>query len=126
MSNKISHTVPLARVNEAAEHGAKPVCLGKAPKPKGYPIFVHSATPGRGGAYDSNPGNPLNAGPPIGKRLTPPMPSPGMRSRTNEDTLKASLADMGKLILDEAGDNSALDDRRALGIGTLPTAVTEE
>jgi len=125
MSTKtpLSHTVPIARGVEAAEHGTKPHCLGKPPRPKGYPIYFHDGTAGRG--YDSNPGNPLNAGPPIGKRLAPPMLSPGMRSRTNEDQFRATLADLGKLVLDEAGNNSAGDDRRALGIGSLPTAVRE-
>jgi hypothetical protein len=96
----IHHTPGAARILEAAEHGAKPVCIGKAPKPKGYAIYLHSGTPGQN--YDSNPANPLNSGPPIGKRLAPVMPSTGMRSRTNEGTLKPSLADESTRILNDA------------------------
>jgi hypothetical protein len=130
--------VPLARGMEATEHGKQPACLNKPPKAKGYPVHIHdgmrstnartgtSEWGGHGASYDGAPGNPLNAGPPRGKRLSPPMPSPGMRSRTNEGKALRSLADLGKLILDEAANNSAPDDRRALGIGTLPTAVNEE
>jgi len=122
-SNKINHTPAPSHVLDAAAHGAKPVCLGKAPKPKGYPIFIHSGTPGL--AYDSNPANPLNAGPPVGKRLTPPMPSPGMRSRTNEDIVKPSLADESARILNEASNAKGSDFHDRARFGALPTKVNE-
>lgn len=111
----IHHTPGLARELEAAEHGAKPVCLGKAPKPKGYPIHIHSGTPGQN--YDSNPANPLNSGPPRGKVLTPVQPSPGMRSRTNEGAVKPSLAEDSACILNEASNAKGSDfhDRARFG-----------
>jgi hypothetical protein len=131
--------VPLARGMEAAEHGTKPHCLGKPPVAKGYPVQIHdgmrSTNPktgtlewgGHGASYDTNPANPLNSGPPRGKRLTPVMASPGMKDQSAtpfaDDVSRAANA---KAILDEAGNNSAGDDRRALGIGTLPPVVTEE
>jgi hypothetical protein len=124
---------------EAVEHGTKPHCLGKAPKPKGYPIQIHdgmrstnartgtSEWGGHGASYDSNPANPLNAGPPRGKRLTPVMASPGMKDQSAtpfaDDVSRAATA---KAILDEAGDAADRATRQALGIGTLPTKVTEE
>jgi len=117
------HTPAPARELEAEQHGAKPVCLGKAPKPKGYPILIHGGTPGL--AYDSNPANPLNAGPPIGKRLTPPMPSPGMRSRTNEGTLKPSLAADSARILNEASNAKGSDAHDRARFGSLPNKVNE-
>jgi hypothetical protein len=111
----IHHTPGAARELEAAEHGAKPVCLGKVPKSKGYPIQIHSGTPGQN--YDSNPANPLNSGPPISKRLTPVMPTPGMRSRTNENTVKPSLADESTRILNDASGARGSDfhDRTRFG-----------
>ena len=70
MKTPLNHTVPPARGMEAAEHGAKPVCLGKAPKPKGYPIQIHSGMRstnrntgtsewgGHGASYDANSSQP--------------------------------------------------------------------
>lgn len=137
MSTK-SITVPLARRMEAADHGTKPHCLGKPPKPKGYPVHIHDGMRstnartgtlewgGHGASYDANPANPLNAGPPRGKKLAPVMASPGMKDQSAtpfaDDISRAAQA---KAVLDEAANNSAGDDRRALGIGALP-AVTEE
>lgn len=75
--------------------------------------------------YDADGPNPLS-GPPRGKRLSPVAISPGMRSRTNEDQPLIPAADLAKAVMDEAADNSAPDDRRALGIGTLADHVTED
>ena len=120
MSTK-SITVPLARGTEATEHGTKPHCLNKAPKPKGYVVHIkdsmRSTNPntgtsewgGYGASYDANPANPLNAGPPRGKVLSPVQPSPTMRSRTNEDQLKPSLADESARILNEASNAKGSD-----------------
>jgi hypothetical protein len=82
---------------------------------------------GDAASYDANPANPCNAGPPRGKRLTPPMPSPGMRSRTTGPHSQLDLATLGKCILDQAYAASAPDDRAAhgYGVGALPS-VTEE
>ena len=130
--------VPLARGMEAADHGTKPHCLGKPPKPKGYPIQIHdgmrstnartgtSEWGGHGASYDANPANPLNAGPPQGKRRVPPMPSPGMRSRTNEGTVKPSMADESARILNEAAAAPGSDAGDRARFGTLPSAVTED
>jgi len=94
--------------------------------------------------YDSNPGDDPLAGPPCGKRLTPVRPSPGMRSRVNDvlasdtpgaahkaamlnrDAFTKGMTDLSKAVLDQAGDAGDFQDRRALGIGTLPGAVSEE
>jgi hypothetical protein len=142
------HGPAIARGMEAQQHTT--ATLGKAPKPKGYPVSVHNgmATRSRnsgafelGGhlaSYDANPANPLNAGAPAGKRLTPAAPVPGQRSRIT-DTLhagsvgenhargKGNTADMhelGAAILREA--TCAPDDAQALAswaIGTLPEVV---
>lgn len=94
--------------------------------------------------YDANPGDDPLAGPPRDKVLSPVQASPGMRSRVNDalsseapgvahdramlnkDQLLKNAADLSARVLAEAGNNSAPDDRRALGIGTLPGAVTED
>lgn len=131
-------TVPLARGMEANEHGERPHCLGKPPKPKGYPIQIHSGMRstnpntgtsewgGYGASYDSNPGNPLNSGPPRGKVLSPVQPSPGMRSRTNEDQFRETLADLGKLVLDEASKARGSDRGDRARFGTLPETAEED
>jgi hypothetical protein len=123
---------------EAAEHGTKPHCLNKPPKPKGYPIQIHdgmrstnartgtSEWGGHGASYDANPANPLNAGPPRGKRLSPPMPSPGMRSRINENVVKPPLADESARILNEASNAKGSDAGDRARFGTLPQSTTED
>lgn len=99
---------------------------------------------GHGASYDADPTNPLNSGPPRGKTFAPVPPSPGMRNRAADDLASADpgaahrgfeaakdtyvkeTADLAKKIMNEAGDMLRADDRRALGIGTLPPATTEE
>jgi len=76
---------------------------------------------GTAASFDSNPANPLNAGPPRGKRLTPVMATPGMRSQSSFKG--ASLADLSRRIFDTAHGDSG--DRAALGIGALPGSTTE-
>jgi hypothetical protein len=76
--------------------------------------------------YDANGPDPLS-GAPQGKRLTPVMASPGMKDQSATAFAdEISRAAAAKKILDEAADNSAPDDRRALGIGTLPGLVEEK
>ena len=93
--------------------------------------------------FDANGPDPLS-GPPRGKRLTPVQPVPGQRSRVNDalasaepgaahraamlgrDDFTKGLNDTAKAVLDEAGNASAVDDRRALGIGTLPQTTVED
>jgi hypothetical protein len=148
------HTVPLARGMEAQQNPAH--ALGKLGKPKGYDVHIHDGMRsvnrntgthewgGVGASFDANPANPLNSGPARGKRLTPVQPVPGQRSRANDplasgepgqahadamlnrDQLLRDSQQVSAKVLAEAGDNSAPDDRRALGIGTLPEATTEE
>jgi hypothetical protein len=92
--------------------------------------------------YDAAGPDPLS-GAPRGKRLTEVTPVPGQRSTLNDsfpsaepgaahkraDEIKDVTAqfsrDLAEKILDEAGDHSAPDDRRALGIGTLPQQTEE-
>ena len=94
--------------------------------------------------YDADPGDDPLAGPPRGKRLTPVQPVPGQRSRVNDalasaepgaahkaamaskDQFTKGMTDLSKQVLDEAGNAADLQTRLALGIGTLPSAVTEE
>ncbi len=130
--------VPVARGMEAADHGTKPHCLGKPPKPKGYPIMIHDGMRstnrntgtnewgGHGASYDANPANPLNAGPPQGKRLSPPMPKPGMVRQQNSDKVQASIADESARVLNEAGSAPGSDAGDRARFGTLPPAVTGE
>ncbi len=129
----VQHHVPgLARGQEAQTHTK--ATLGVAPKPKGYPIAINGAFR----ADIANPASPLG-GAPRGKRLTPPAINPGCRDRSGDalasetagmahkrsKALPDTLADLGRAILDEALSYSSADDRRALGIGTLPQAVKE-
>ena len=137
MSTK-SITVPLARGMEAADHGTKPHCLNKPPKVKGYTVHPHdgmrSTNPhtgksewgGHGASYDANPANPLKAGPPRGKVLSPVQPSPTMRSRTNEDQLKPSVADELARILNEANSARGMDYSDRVRFRTLPETVEED
>lgn len=127
--------VPLARGMEARTHTT--ATLGKAPKPKGYPIVIHdgmrstnrntgtSEWGGHGASYDANPANPLNAGPPQGKRLTPVQPSPGMVRQTNSDKVQPSLADESTRVLNEAGAARGSDQFDRARFGTLPDTVNE-
>jgi hypothetical protein len=96
-----------------------------------HPVSVHSGmttTSRDGGLHqsghlascDSNPANPLNAGPPRGKRLTPVMASPGMKSQSA--FAGVSLADLSKHIFDTAKGDAG--DRAALGIGSLPESTS--
>jgi len=155
-------TVPLARGMEAAEHGTKPHCLGTPGKAKGYPVQIHdgmrSTNPhtgasewgGHGASYDANAANPLNAGPPRGKRYTETKPVPGQRSRINDpvgggvvvngrnpahdaamlnaDQLLRNSQQLAEQVLFEAANARGTDasDRAVLGVGRLPDAVTEE
>jgi hypothetical protein len=108
-----------ARGQEAQQHTR--ATLGKPAKAKtGYAISVHSAMTdqqkqlnGMGhniqGAPDASSSNPLAPTAP-GKRLSPPMTKPGMRSRTSQhDPLK------GEAHLQEAFNNSSPGDAWAHG-----------
>jgi hypothetical protein len=97
--------------------------------------------------YDADGPDPL-AGPAQGKRLAPVQPSPGMRSRTNDpvgggvcvdgrnpahdaamlgrNDFTKGMQNLSKRVLDEAADAADRQTRSALGIGTLPGAVTED
>jgi hypothetical protein len=94
--------------------------------------------------YDADPGDDPLSALPSGKRLTAVMPVPGQRSRVNDplaggepgqvhatamlnkDQLLRNSQQLAAKVLLEAADNSTLQDRMALGIGTLPQSVTEE
>lgn len=94
--------------------------------------------------FDANPGDDPTAALPRGKVLTPVQPVPGQRSRANDplhggapgeahaahqrnaDQFTRGLRDLSTGILDDAGNHSAVDDRRALGIGDLPQQVRED
>jgi hypothetical protein len=112
-------------------HGDTSIARNGAPK-KLTPVSLHNGfvtrsrdgglhTGGDAASYNANPENPLNAGPPRGKRLTPVMASPGMRSRSA--FAGVSLADLSRHIFDTAHGDAG--DRAALGIGTLPTATVD-
>lgn len=89
--------------------------------------------------YDADGPDPL-AGPPQGKRTARAEINPGCRDRSgdslaSEDAGVAAarakakgfeaMQALGRAILNEAAAGSAPDDRRALGIGTLPGSTTE-
>ena len=90
--------------------------------------------------FDANGPSPLS-GAPRGKRVAPVAVNPGCRDRS-QDALASEEAGtaharakaagheamhaLGRAILNEAANHSAPDDRRALGIGTLPEATSKE
>jgi len=127
---QVHHDANDARAHDAL-HGDTSIARAGAPK-KLTPVSVHNGqtTRSRDGGlylggdaagYNSNPANPLNAGPPRGKRLTPVMASPGMKSQSAFKG--ASLADLSRRIFDTAHADSG--DRATLGIGSLPSSTTE-
>lgn len=149
------HSIPnQARGMEAQTHTT--ATLGKPPKMKraGHeqiPIAAgmlshhrHSGEFRFGGmeaSYDANPANPLSAGPPRGKRLTPPAASPGMRLRRLDalasgapgtahaafgDDDRAALHELGRRVLQDALDH----ERQPFGpkrgkFAALPEATEE-
>jgi hypothetical protein len=153
----VSHPHSVPNVARGMEHQAAPPTLARGtgkPKRSAYesvPIaggmLSHNRNTGKlhfGGheaSYDSNPANPLNSGPPAGKRTARAEINPGCRDRS-QDSLASenagvaharakaagneALHSLGRAIWNEAANNSAVDDRRALGIGKLPDAVGEE
>jgi len=154
----VGYSHPRAVPNAAGQvdHTQVHADLGKPPLPKkafteaGKPE-VHSAMMGKSrkdgthfaglsgqdlSRYDADAADPLSA-PPRGKKLSPLVPSPGMRDRFDDalasgtpgaahatamakrDEFTKGMTDMADRVLTEAGDASAPDDRRALRIGTL-------
>ena len=127
---------------------------GKAPKPKhahltAAPVHNGMHTKSRAtGAYgfggddlsrmDADPASPMNGGPPAGKRLTPPAPAFGQRSRVT-DSLggdapganhkrgvgKGVNNELGQLIIRQALSVAGPDHPGNLGIGTLSDTNSE-
>jgi hypothetical protein len=86
MSHGMADQTPHKTGNIARDGAPKhlnpvPVAAGMHTKHKTAKVFVQG---GLTASYDSDPANPLNSGPPRGKRLTAPAPVPGQRSRTND------------------------------------------
>jgi hypothetical protein len=129
------HSPAIARGMEAQTHTR--ATLGKPPKPKGYSIGIHNGMrtvnratgefvdSGHLAAYDSNSGNPLNSGPPRGKRLTVPAPVPGQRSRIQPMNADA-MRELSRQVMAEAYSVAEPDHPSKLGIGVLPSATTEK
>jgi len=103
---------------------------------RGYSVQIHggmvSKSPHDGSLHvnpsshenDSNPQSPLKAGPPLGKRLTPVQPHPGMRSRTSDAHLGDNLAQESKAMLGLAHMDSC--DRFAFqNTGRIPDQTEE-
>lgn len=124
----VHHDPQAARAGDVgiAPHFMKPA----APK-RLTPVAVHNGQTtrsrdgglhlgGHAASYDANPANPLNAGPPRGKRLSPVQASPGMKSRSA--FAGVSLADLSRHVFDTAQGDAG--DRAALGIGSLPSSTS--
>jgi hypothetical protein len=73
---------------------------------------------------DSDPGNPLKAGPPRGKDLRPVPIKPGMRSRTSPGLTNDVHFALGKIAMDNATKSGGTP-AHELGIGKLNPTVEE-
>jgi hypothetical protein len=134
----VHHDPNVARVHDGMKDQTR-TNIARDGKAKAlHPVSVHNAMATRsrdsgqshlGGdalsRADANPGtNPLG-GAPRGKRLTPPQPSPGMRSRTSNANM-ATMQDLGRAILAEAFAVAGPDHPANMGVGALPDSTSEK
>lgn len=130
-----THAGNLARDGAVKRHAAVPIHSGMVTRSKASDQF-HFGGDALSRA-DSNPANPLT-GPSRGKRIDPPKPSFGQRSR-HDDALggsqpgdnhrrnvgKGVLAELGQQIMREALAVAGPDHPSNMGVGAFPQSTEE-